>query len=155
MRRILSSARTKRFTNQTTGARPRRSGVSTYATSGAMRSACVAPTTFGVISENTRIRNVTTTVLMASASSPVAEEPRGDHAGQRRRARVDEVVAEQDDAEQAVGLREQRHRELGALVAALRAVLQAVAVDGHHRRLRHREEPRDDEQHGERDGEGA
>ena len=35
-----------------------------------MRSACVAPMTFGVISENTRIRNVTATVAMASGHSP-------------------------------------------------------------------------------------
>ena len=120
-----------------------------------MRSACVAPMTFGVISENTRIRNVTATVLDGERELAFAEQARGDHAGERRRAGVDQVVAEQDDAEQAVGLREQRHRELGAAVAALRAVLQPIAVGRHHRRLGQREEPRHDEQHRERDDERA
>ncbi len=35
-----------------------------------MRSACAAPTTFGEISENTRIANVIASVPIASASSP-------------------------------------------------------------------------------------
>jgi hypothetical protein len=66
-RKSLSSACTKRLTNQTIGLAALRSGVSRKADSGAMRSACAAPITFGVISENTRIRNVTATVPSASA----------------------------------------------------------------------------------------
>ena len=74
-----------------------------------MRSACAAPITFGVISENTRIRNVIDDRADGERELAFAEQPRGDHAGERGGAGVDEVVAEQDDAEQPVGLREQRH----------------------------------------------
>jgi len=38
---------------------------------------------------------------------------------------------------------------------ALRAMLEAITVDRHHRCLRHREESRKDEQRSERDGESA
>ncbi len=65
MRSSRSSPRTNRLTNQTTGVSTRSIGVSAKETSGAMRSACVAPITLGVISENTRIRNVTTSVAIA------------------------------------------------------------------------------------------
>ena len=64
----------------------------------------------------------------------------GDHRRERGGRRGDELVAEQDHAEQLVGLREQRQREPRAARAALRLVLQPVAVGRHHRRLGDREE---------------
>ncbi len=84
-----------------------------------------------------------------------AEQALRDHRRQRRGPRRNERVAEQDDAEQRVGLAEQRQRELGAALAALRAVLEPVSVYGHHRRLRDREETRGRETHGERCAERA
>ena len=96
---------------------------------------------------------MTATVPAASANLPSPNSRSMITAVERRRAGVDQVVAEQDDAEQAVGLREQRERELRAALAALRAMLQPIAVRRHHRRLGEREEPRGDEQHGERDAE--
>ena len=79
-----------------------------------------------------------------------AEQPLRDHRRQRRGRRGDERVAEQDHAEQLVGLAEQRHRQLGAARAALRAVLQPVPVDRHHRGLGDREEAGGHQQHDER-----
>ena len=83
---------------------PSASAPARSSTTGAMRSACAAPTTLGVISENTRIRKVTTSGAERQRELALAEHPLGDHGGDRGRAGVDQVVAEQDDAEQRVGL---------------------------------------------------
>ena len=77
----------------------------------------------------------------------LAEEALGDDRGERRRRGVDQVVAEQDHAEQPVGPAEQRQRELRATLAARGAVLQAIAVRRHHRGLGEREQPGEHEQH--------
>jgi hypothetical protein len=85
----------------------------------------------------------------------LAEQAHGDEARERGRGRVDQVVAEQDDAEQAVGLREKRHGEPRAARAALRLMLQPIAVRGHHRRLGDRKEARRHEQDDQRQRERA
>src|SRR6266540_5593848 len=66
----LSKPRTNRLTNHTTGVAILSIGASTKLTTGASRSACAAPTTFGVISANTRSANEIAIVPRPSASSP-------------------------------------------------------------------------------------
>ncbi len=70
IRSSFSSPCTKRFTNQTTGVAALSNGARAKLTTGAMRSACAAPTTFGAISENTRIANVIASVPSPRAISP-------------------------------------------------------------------------------------
>ncbi len=59
---------------------------------------------------------------------------------------VDEVVADQDDADQAVRTGKQAGNTLGAALTALGAVTETVAVDRHHAGLGTREEGRQDDQ---------
>ncbi len=77
-----------------------------------MRSAYAAPTTFGVISEKISSANEIATPPTISDDLALSEQALGDHRGQRGRDRVDQRVAEQDDAEQLVGAGEQAEREL-------------------------------------------
>ena len=84
-----------------------------------------------------------------------AEQALGDDGGDRRGTRGDERVAEQDDAEQLVGLRQQANGELGAALALLGAVAQPIAIDRHHRGLGDREKRGEDEQDRERDQQRA
>ena len=93
------------------------------------------------------------TVPSGQRELALAEQPLGDHRGQRGGGGCDQRVAEQDDAQQLVGLAEQRLRQLRAALAPLRAVLQPIAVGRHHRRLGDREETRESEQDAECDGE--
>ena len=79
-----------------------------------------------------------------------AEELDRDDRHQGRRSRVDEVVAEQDHAEQSMGLPQQDGGALCAAVALADEVLQPVTVQRHHARFGNREEGRDHEQHAER-----
>ena len=83
----------------------------------------------------------------------LAEKALRDDGRQRRRARRDQGVAEQDHAEEGVGPAEKRERQLGAATAARSTVLQPVAVDSHHRRFRDREEAGREQQHADRDRE--
>ncbi len=60
MRSAQSSGRTKRFTNHAGRSSVRRVNLSGSDSASAARSACVAPITFGVISEKTMMRKPTT-----------------------------------------------------------------------------------------------
>ncbi len=115
-----------------------------------MRSAYAAPTTFGVISEKIRIASAMATPPTISDDLALSEQARGDHRGQRGRDRVDQRVAEQDDAEQLVGAGEQSERDFGAAFAALRPEPQPMPIDGHHRRLGDREKSRNRKQRDQR-----
>ena len=70
----------------------------------------------------------------------IAEEVNGDDRGNRRREIVDEVVADEDDADEAVGATEQSQHALGRALAAIGLMRQAVAVDRHHPGFRTGEE---------------
>ena len=83
-----------------------------------MRSGYAAPTTLGVISLKTRIANAAAPVAIDERELAVAEVPARDLADEQRRRRVDHVVAEQHDAEELVGVREQIGGEPRAAVAA-------------------------------------
>jgi len=69
-----------------------------------------------------------------------AEQFDGDDADQGRCRGVDQVVAEQDDAEHLVRLGEEIERLARPGVAGLGHVAQAEAIAGHHGRLAEREE---------------
>ena len=106
-----------------------------------MRSACAAPTTFGVISENTRIANEIAIVPSASASSPSPNSRVGDHrASASRRPRRPACCRAGSRRAACRSAPSSDDRELRAALAALRAMLQPIAVDRHHRRLGDREE---------------
>jgi len=81
----------------------------------------------------------------------LSEQARGDHRGERGRDRVDQRVAEEDDAEQLVGAGEQAEGDFGAAFAVLRPEPQPVPVDRHHRRLGDREKTRNRKQRNQRD----
>jgi hypothetical protein len=110
------------LTNQTIGRTPRSSGASTKLTS----------------ENQERHRHG------AERERPfaLAEQAHGDDARERCRSGVDQVVAQQDHAEQLVGLCEERKRKSRAARTALRLVLQPIAVRRHHRRLGNREKSR-------------
>ena len=82
---------------------------------------------------------------------PFTEQALGEDRRERRGSGVEERVAEQNDAEQSVGFVQQSDRELRAAVAALRAVLQTIAVDRHHRRFGEGKKTGGDDQREQRD----
>ena len=75
---------------------------------------------------------MTAAVAMVSRQLALAEQAEGDDGDERGGGGVDQVVAEQDHAEQLVGLGEQLGGESCAAVAGLGQVLQPVAVERHH-----------------------
>ena len=84
-----------------------------------------------------------------------AEQTLGDDGGDRRGTCRNERVAEEDDAEQPVGLRQQGNGELGPSLALLGTVSQPVAIDRHHRSLGDREKAGEDDQDRQRDQQRA
>ncbi len=73
----------------------------------------------------------------------VAVEADADDGAERGGGDVDEVVAEQDGANEAVGAFQQMMGAFGAFVAFIRLVFEFVAVERHHRGFRGREEGRE------------
>jgi len=71
----------------------------------------------------------------------VAELADGDDRRDRGCEDIDHVVAQQDQADQAVGPCQQFLGETGAAVATVGQVFQAIAVDGHQAGFRTREKP--------------
>ncbi len=61
----------------------------------------------------------------------LAQEVDGDDGRQRRRQNIDEIVAEQNDADQPIRPLQQPAGAQRGLVAGFGAVAQAVAVEGH------------------------
>ena len=82
----------------------------------------------------------------------LAEQLDGDDGNQRGRRRVDEVVAEQDDAQHLVGAGEQFEGQTRTPMALPGKMAQPVAVGRHHAGFRHREKSRDHQQNHQHDG---
>ena len=78
----------------------------------------------------------------------VAEQANGQHGRQRARGGIDQIVAQQDHAQELVGLVQQRLRPHRAAHAGLGGVAQAIAVDRHHRRLGRGKKCRSEQQNG-------
>ena len=75
----------------------------------------------------------------------VAVEAQADEGAERGGGDIDEVVAEEDGADEAVGVFEQVAGAFGALVAFVREVFEFVAVERHHRGFRGRKKRREGE----------
>ena len=88
--------------------------------------------------------------LLPSGRFVVAEQAHRHQARDGARGGDDHRVADQDAAQQPIGALEEIGHHHGADVPVGDEVLQAVAVERHHRRLGDREERRQREQHAER-----
>ena len=73
-------------------------------------------------------------------NAEVAVETDADDGAERGGGDVDEVVAEQDGADEAVGAFQQMMGAVGAFIAFVRLVFELVAVERHHRGFRSGEE---------------
>ena len=79
----------------------------------------------------------------------VAEQAHRDDADQHGGSGIDQIVAKQDHAQQAVGLREQLIGDARAAMALAHQGFEAIAVQRHHARLGNREKSRQQQQQGE------
>lgn len=80
----------------------------------------------------------------------LAEQFDRDHADQHCGSGIDQIVEQQDDAEQAVGFGEQVERQCSTLRAVGGEGAQSVAIGGHHGRLSHRKCTGEHQQDGQR-----
>ena len=148
---------TNRLTNQTIGRNTTSRGASGRLAGMAIFSGNVAPMILGVISANTRIRKVMARSGREQRPVVVADQPDRHRRDQGRRCGIDEVVAQQNRAEQPIGMVEQGLHAAGRAMALAHDVAQPQAIQRHERCLGDREERRDQEQNyepDERDPEG-
>ena len=142
----LSSPRTKRLTNQTTGVAILSIGARMKLTNGARRSACAAPMTLGVISEKTSNANEIATVPSASAASPSPNRRLVMTAVSVAAAAATSVLPSRMTPSSVSVWAEQRERELCAPGPLLGSMPKSITIDRHHRGFGDREESRCDEQ---------
>jgi hypothetical protein len=84
-----------------------------------------------------------------------AEEAERQVGHERGRCRIDQVVPEQHDTQQAVGAGEELGRQAGTAMPGLHEVLKPIAVERHHAGLGDREEPGDHEEDDQREQQGV
>ena len=118
-----------------------------------MRSGFRAAMVLGATSEKistTRVRSPA-----ADGNGTLATKADGDDGRQRGCQDVDEVVAEQDQADQAVGLAQKAFCQSGSRVTGIRKVAQPVTVERHQRGLRAGKEAGQNQKEGQGAEQGA
>ena len=123
------------FKRRTSGEKMRTSQASTGATGRAMRCALVAASVWRDFGEDEDDDGQDDG---GEQHAKVAVKTQADDGAERGGGDIDEVVAEEDGADEAVGVFEQVAGAFGALVAFVREVFEFVAVERHHRGFRGR-----------------